>query len=186
MRRDLARLVAVTVWQPWATLLACGVKPVENREWAPDLEPGETLVIHAGRFGVKHTEVEPAAREWEAARALLVEHCQRGGRCPAAVKRLFRRDSSGALPGVTEVSYGALVALVTFDGAVRRARVVEGRADLWFVGPVGWYVCDAVRFRPVPHGGERGLWVVPPDVERVVRERLSAAEEDDGVRERAS
>lgn len=183
VRRDLARLIALTVWQPWATLLACGVKLVENRTWAPraeELRPGETFLVHAGRFGVRHDEVEPAAEEWEAARELLVAHCRAGGVCPDPVKRLFRRRTDGTIAGTVEVSYGALVALVTFDGVTRSARRVEGARDPWWCGPVGWYVRDPVRFPPLPCAGEAGLWVVAPDVERVVRERLCAVEDCDG------
>lgn len=181
VRRDLARLVALTVWQPWATLLACGVKLVENRSWGPgrDLRPGETFLLHAGRYGVHHDEVDAAAREWEAARALLVDHCRAGGFCPTAVKRLFRRRPDGVIAGMVEVSYGALVALVTLDAVTRAPRVVGGVRDPWWCGPVGWYVRDATRFRPLPCAGESGLWVVAPDVERAVRERLCAVEECD-------
>ena len=40
---------AVTLWQPWASLIACGVKRFETRSWpAYGLLVGEELAIHAG------------------------------------------------------------------------------------------------------------------------------------------
>jgi hypothetical protein len=41
---------ALTIRQPWAGLIACGVKDVENRSWTPGtaLAIGERFAIHAG------------------------------------------------------------------------------------------------------------------------------------------
>lgn len=39
----------LTVRQPWAGLIAHGVKDVENRTWQPNLELGARFAIHAGR-----------------------------------------------------------------------------------------------------------------------------------------
>lgn len=39
----------LTVRQPWAGLLARGIKDVENRSWVPTLDIGERFAIHAGR-----------------------------------------------------------------------------------------------------------------------------------------
>ena len=44
------RIAGLTIRQPWASLIAHGPKRTENRTWLPDLEPGEFLAIHAGRF----------------------------------------------------------------------------------------------------------------------------------------
>ena len=43
---------ALTLWQPWAWLVANGHKLVENRPWAPSptaLPPGHRFAIHAGK-----------------------------------------------------------------------------------------------------------------------------------------
>lgn len=40
---------ALTVWQPWATLIAIGAKPFEFRGWAaPKAYQGQRIAIHAG------------------------------------------------------------------------------------------------------------------------------------------
>lgn len=45
-----APLRALTIWRPWAGLIAAGVKPIENRDWPPPKSlVGEYLAIHAGK-----------------------------------------------------------------------------------------------------------------------------------------
>lgn len=40
---------ALTVWQPWASLIAVGAKPYEFRSWpAPAWIVGQRIAIHAG------------------------------------------------------------------------------------------------------------------------------------------
>jgi hypothetical protein len=49
---------AITVWQPWATLIARGVKPYEFRGWpAPNSLVGQRIAIHAGSRPVKRVEI---------------------------------------------------------------------------------------------------------------------------------
>ncbi|WP_375782883.1 hypothetical protein ACE10Z_23505 [Bradyrhizobium sp. Pha-3] len=41
---------AISLWQPWASLIACGAKPYETRDWAPPAELiGQTIAIHASK-----------------------------------------------------------------------------------------------------------------------------------------
>lgn len=44
-------LLALTLHQPWASLIVRGFKPIENRGWAPNgaLRPGQWFAIHAGK-----------------------------------------------------------------------------------------------------------------------------------------
>ncbi|OWV67899.1 hypothetical protein ATY76_13290 [Rhizobium sp. R339] len=49
---------ALTVWQPWASLIAIGAKPYEFRGWrAPQSLIGQRLAIHAGARPMKRAEV---------------------------------------------------------------------------------------------------------------------------------
>lgn len=58
---------ALTVKQPWASLIASGVKRIENRTWKPPktLAPGERFAIHAGSGWDKRGEAHTAARRGE-------------------------------------------------------------------------------------------------------------------------
>ena len=52
---------ALTLWQPWASVVAAGAKLVENRPWKPAaslLKPGERFAIHGG---AKYDELGRAA-----------------------------------------------------------------------------------------------------------------------------
>jgi hypothetical protein len=43
-------LKAISLWQPWASLIAVGAKPFETRHWAPPRELiGQTVAIHAAK-----------------------------------------------------------------------------------------------------------------------------------------
>lgn len=45
-----SRLPMLTLWQPWASLIAHGHKPLENRNWAPPRNLfGRRFGIHAGK-----------------------------------------------------------------------------------------------------------------------------------------
>lgn len=49
---------AITVWQPWATLIAEGLKQFEFRRWpTPDGIRGRRIAIHAGARPVKKVEI---------------------------------------------------------------------------------------------------------------------------------
>lgn len=49
---------AITIWQPWATLIAIGAKPYEFRGWQfPVRMVGERIGIHAGARPLKFKEV---------------------------------------------------------------------------------------------------------------------------------
>ncbi len=49
---------ALTIWQPWASLIVAGAKPFEFRGWrAPRSLIGQRIVIHAGATKVAQAEV---------------------------------------------------------------------------------------------------------------------------------
>lgn len=47
---DVTTYPVLTLWEPWASLIACGVKTIETRSWkAPDKIIGQTIAIHAAK-----------------------------------------------------------------------------------------------------------------------------------------
>lgn len=57
---------ALTIWQPWASLIMAGFKPYEFRGWpAPRYVIGQRIVIHAGTRMMKKTEVSDILRQFE-------------------------------------------------------------------------------------------------------------------------
>jgi hypothetical protein len=48
----------ITVWQPWASLIAIGAKPYEFRSWYPPASViGRRIAIHAGARKIKREEI---------------------------------------------------------------------------------------------------------------------------------
>lgn len=52
-------MYAITIWQPWASLISIGAKPYEFRGWpAPKAARGQRIAIHAGARPIKRAEVQ--------------------------------------------------------------------------------------------------------------------------------
>lgn len=66
---------ALTVWQPWASLIMAGAKPFEWRGWpCPQYIRGQRIAIHAGARPAKATEIQDIlARIEDEESSLVVE-----------------------------------------------------------------------------------------------------------------
>lgn len=187
------RIFALTVIQPWASLLALGLKRVENRTWEPrGLREGDYLALHAGAW---HTRQGGPIEEWVSA----MELARNAGLLPSIpLLAEFHQLTTGERGRFFEarckahleraVPYGAIVGVARFDGCNAGPRGVSGESastilarggdllapeprDPWFCGPVGWYLRDVVAIKPVPCKGAQGLWSLPPEVLADVRRR---------------
>lgn len=111
---------ALTIWQPWASLIMIGAKPFEFRRWdyrtrERALE-GRRIVIHAGARLMKADEIEDLAERLmehngfaaglrgHKARALIGRIAESFAETPASVKRRRRAEPTGqimpSLPGI--------------------------------------------------------------------------------------
>ena len=132
---------AITVWQPWATLLATGQKYNETRSWRTKYR-GE-IYIHAAktdRSGILlHIPVEE------------LEYFQNAG------------VTKGNLPTGAIIGKANLVDCFQIDEAYRRKLRRENPAELAFgdytIGRYAWVMADPVLFdKPIPASGKQGLW----------------------------
>lgn len=127
---------ALTLHQPWATLVMAGAKRVENRTWAPVqlTAPVPTplwVAIHAG------VRVD---------RDALLEV----GHAHPALQPLL----SGQLPR------GVILGIVR----VERASWLADVRDPWATGPRCWMIDRVLRLEePIPARGRQGLWHAPDD-----------------------
>ena len=149
-------MYAITLHQPWASLIALGVKTVETRSWpAPERLLGQTIAVHAGKRVVKQpggpVELEMLARlggDWQRA-------------VPAGAVL-----ATAVLAGMARVAY---VDHVT-GHAVHDSRTETGctmglgrtRIDPWGDFSAGrwlWFLVD-VRTLPAPvlAVGHQGFW----------------------------
>lgn len=145
---------ALTLTQPWATLVARGEKKIETRSWGTHYRG--PLAIHAAKALPK------SWREFthEAFRDALEEVCG--------------VNEFGA-PVLTNLPTGAVIAVVTLTDVVPMTVDVppfyapQGYAlspREWVFGHYGpgryaWILDDVLAFDPVPYGGRQRLWELP-------------------------
>jgi hypothetical protein len=153
------RIFALTVWQPWASLIMVGAKPFEWRRWrAPAAYVGQEIVIHAGARRLVRDEVEDIVDRLAAgdsaggliadkALALLLPILEFGEQLPSSAGLGTVR--LGAPRQATElVATGEVTSIFDSD------RVDEA---VW-----GWPVSDIKRWAdPMPMRGSQGFWRWP-------------------------
>lgn len=144
---------ALSIRQPWAFAIVHLGKDVENRTWRTDYRG--PIAIHASKLRLrKNGEPTPEQRE-------NVESAAIG--MPRTIPihddvRMTWRDlieSSGAIVGTARI-----------------VDCVTESASPWFVGPYGIVIADVRPTPIVPCRGALGLWTVPPEVERQIREAV--------------
>lgn len=137
---------AITVWQPWASLLATGKKHNETRSWRTNYR-GEIL-IHAAKK--PYSQIEPIIPPED--RKLIREEL-----------RLGYIDWRKRVPTGVIIGKAVLVDCFQIDEAYRRKLQRENPAELAFgdytIGRYAWVMADPVLFdEPIPAKGKQGLW----------------------------
>lgn len=139
---------ALTISQPYASLIAAGEKMVENRTWET-LYRGR-LLIHAGKgrqyLSAKELKKYPTACIVAVAEVIECVYV------PALAERIRRGIKYRGL-GLTAMQIIA--------------------AHEHTEGPFGWVLMGVRRLeRPVPCSGAQGLWTPTPDVVALVTEQI--------------
>jgi hypothetical protein len=157
---------ALTLTQPWAGLVASGIKLIENRPQrmikASDF--GTPFAIHASReidvrVYQRITTLAPALAEMSD----LEHEWFRLSRITSAVIAVATIDRD--LHGWSETS------IREHELALREKLGDQFR---WFFGPVGYVLRDVVALpAPIACKGALGFWTLPPQVERDVRAQFA-------------
>lgn len=135
---------AITVRQPFATLIAIGEKENETRGWATKYRG--PLAIHAG------LKVDRDACEREPIKSTLAEHGYNAGNLP-----------TGAIVATCNLSdCTQVIANFGTDALLSNGEIVEGNEILFgdfSQGRYAWVLTDR-RFleEPIPAKGQQGLW----------------------------
>jgi hypothetical protein len=154
----------LSLTQPWATIVAKGLKPVENRKWAPPRAMvGEVFAIHASKTWDK--EGERYIREaWDGydpieeaiGEAVLVRSAILG------VARLV-----GWMSFEEKLYYTVAGDRVVAEPGHRLMK------DPWFFGPYGFVLEDVRELRePIPCKGALNFWRMPSEIEAAVVAQL--------------
>ena len=175
---------ALTIRQPWASLIAAGVKTIETRSWSTKYRG--PLAIHAGKaapcsvFAGRSVGEDHRVGDWQVWYA--------GAESPPVY------CMTPATGGPTTIlPLGAVVATCTLADVVR---VTPHEMDVWEAGigrlkdhdinqlPFGDFTPGRYVFLldritpidPVPCRGKQGLWHLPSDIEETVLTDITPCE----------
>ena len=149
---------ALTLWQPWASLIIAGAKPFEFRRWDfrrrnVDLV-GKRIVIHAGARKINRAEMQDLLQRLRTGEtALIVEIAQ-----PIVERAL---TSPGAFP----LSAGLGTAMIGVPQRVTDLFAGVADSDRLDHSQWAWPLGDIRPFVPVvPMRGAQGFWGWPEKV----------------------
>ena len=142
---------ALTIWQPWASLIIAGAKPWEWRRWAPPRSLiGQRIAIHAGARKVEAGDIVRILDLIEAGDSSLVA---------AIAEPLLRRVLLAAWPRSSVL--GTAIVGPPISAADYARRYAQPGHDSLRIDhhQFGWPLSDIERFEPpVPARGAQGLW----------------------------
>ena len=152
-------MLAISIWQPHATLLVHGPKIHETRHWQPSRKIlaqviGKRVAIHASKNTTDLRDL--AAHIHDTAKGFRVDP----GWVPFA-KALARHTDD-----VMKLPLGAIVGTATFKAVhLCTANDDFGPFGNFALGRFAWEMADPIAFKhPIPWTGRQGWFAIPDDV----------------------
>lgn len=140
MSNTTSTIKCVSLWQPWASFIAEGLKHVETRSWpAPASIIGARIGIHAAktRDGIPRAFGSVALSYWQ-----------------AQIER-----NSGPLP------FGAIVATAVVEACVPVERLKADPFGDYTPGRYGWILTDVQKLaEPIPCRGAQGIFTATIEI----------------------
>lgn len=153
---------ALTIWQPWASLIIAGAKPYEFRGWRPPVWLiGQRMVVHAAARKVDWREVHQLVRLLEAGGRYAARTCL----MPETALPLLRQAM--ASPEMLPLAVGLGTAIVGqprlgSEIAIEMGAIKVNDSDRDQHANWGWPMESIERFAaPFPMKGAQGLWNWP-------------------------
>ena len=144
---------AISIWQPYASLLVKGVKKIETRGWRPKSAYLGTLAIQAC-----HPQ-------------------QRKGRY--SLDNILDSPPFDVLCAGMTLPVGMIIGTVKFSGVRPVEEMISTLTPLelslgdYSPGRLGWIMYEPFELpEPIVCKGKLGFWNVPEDVEEKIREQL--------------
>ena len=161
---------ALTLHQPWASLIAEGVKTEETRDWAPPRDViGQRIAIHAGKRKMDRDALELLDKLDDEGPPLPMGAVV----CTAKLVGAFQVEDHDNYDGVAIVCsvVGSLIGDWT-----ETSQFPDEYGD-WSIGRWIWCLDDIRMLRiPVPVRGYQKMWSLPEEVRGMV-----AVQTKDGV-----
>ena len=148
---------AITLWQPWASLIACGAKKYETRSWATRYR-GPIAIHAAKRDPVNlpyHIQVE--------INPILLEHYSLWKDLPrGAVVATAELVQCWEMTDIGRVVDGSTAAHIVGGIYGGKADIISGKEILfgdWRPGRFAWELANVQMLpEPMPAKGRQGLW----------------------------
>lgn len=156
--------MCITLWQPWASLIADGYKEFETRSWETNYRG--TLLIHAAKRKFVHDEMYQISQAAEGTGMLhdqLQKYWVQGVPYGAIVATCQLTDCllmSAQLPKLVNENAGeiAMVAEQTAFG-IAGVQPLEIAVGLWEPGRFAWKLENIRKLeQPIIASGHQGLW----------------------------
>lgn len=192
---DMERIKAITIWQPWASLLACGAKQYETRPWATSYRG--PIAIHAAALKMPQVlkKCFPLS-EWDytsdhRAKMKFLDAVAKGFGGVYTTEEIL--DFLGNLPTGAVIATAELVDVWHIDrnpgcdlspGAHkvdaenrRGDCIIPSELELafgnWTPGRYAWELANVKPVGPIPAKGQQGLWWwEPPAQERTWQDHI--------------
>lgn len=147
---------ALTIWQPWASLIINGWKPYEYRRWcAPDWVAGRRIVIHASKrplSTIEHADVIDMWTRKDTGSGQPVD-----GRDVEKGTEFLR----ALWDGKVTMPFGAALGTACLGKPVPATDLCKDPADRQYIDPDmwAWPMLDIKPFAsPFPCRGAQGFW----------------------------
>ena len=138
---------ALTIWQPWASLIAAGLKRYETRSWATDYRG--LLAIHAAKRPLNPDEIRSICyglNSFDLEEVAKVEHeidnCCQFGAILAIAELKDCLPTASFIPGPNKNSLG-----------------IERILGNYQPGRFAWKLQNIQPLIPIPTKGQQGLWI---------------------------
>jgi activating signal cointegrator 1 len=154
----------LTLYEPWASLMARGIKRVETRSWAPPVPKGSIICVHA-------------AARWDANLALtarvLAPSLWQSER-PDTLGKILSVHRLADFQRVGHLKSPEEILIEYYDGDVAILRE-ESLGD-YTRGRWAWHLPLLARLdEPIAAVGRQRLWLITePKIVRIVREAIDA------------
>ena len=146
---------AISLWQPWASLIAIGAKRVETRSWAPPVSMiGSRIAIHAAKH---RTDSETIA-------SLLLPVAKATGACVGDTLIWLANLPRGEIVCTVRVVCAKQVSNLTPEWTRALSEQERAFGD-YGTGRWGWVLDDVVKLpQPIPYRGAQGPFNVPDEL----------------------
>ncbi|MCT7977577.1 ASCH domain-containing protein [Laspinema olomoucense] len=134
---QLQGLRAITLWQPWAGLIAHKFKQIETRSWSTDYRG--IILIHSAKRPVYPSELEPFSEY---------------------VSNFDFVQDLGKIVAIAKLTDCVLMT----DEFIEQQSELEKLCGNWQPGRYAWQLSQIQKIDPIPCPGKQGLWIPPKEL----------------------